>query len=166
MWIWRKINSWRKRVFHQFCWWFLKICICLSIKKNKSDAFEKFIEFLREVENQFGRKIKRFRNDRGREYKSIEFNSFVQSLRIILETTPPYSLASNGMAERKNKILINSTNVMLIKSGAPLKLWGEAILTVCHVLNRVPYKKTKLTPFELWKGSISQIWDILKFGVA
>ena len=70
------------------------------------------------------------------------------------------------MAERKNKILINSTNVMLIKSGAPLKLWGEAILTVCHVLNRVPYKKTKLTPFELWKGSISQIWDILKLGVA
>ena len=45
--------------------------------KNKSDAFEKFKEFLREVENQFSRKIKRFRNDRGREYESIEFNSFV-----------------------------------------------------------------------------------------
>ena len=45
--------------------------------KNKSDAFEKLKEFLREVENQFGRKIKRFRNDRGREYESIEFNSFV-----------------------------------------------------------------------------------------
>ena len=27
--------------------------------KNKSDAFEKFQEFLKEVENQFGRKIKR-----------------------------------------------------------------------------------------------------------
>ena len=47
--------------------------------KNKSDAYEKFKEFLREFENQCGRKIKRFRSDRGREYESIEFNSFVQS---------------------------------------------------------------------------------------
>ena len=33
--------------------------------KNKSDVFEKFQEFLKEVENQFGWKIKRFRSDRG-----------------------------------------------------------------------------------------------------
>ena len=45
--------------------------------KNKSDAYEKFKEFLREVENQFGKKLKRFRSDRSREYESIEFNSFV-----------------------------------------------------------------------------------------
>ena len=45
--------------------------------RNKSDVYEKLKEFLREVENQFSRKIKRFRNDRGREYESIEFNSFV-----------------------------------------------------------------------------------------
>ena len=47
--------------------------------KNKSDAYEKFKEFLRGFENQCGRKIKRFRSDRGRKYESIEFNSFVQS---------------------------------------------------------------------------------------
>ena len=67
--------------------------------KNKSDAFEKFKEFLREVENQFGRKIKRFRSDRGREYESFEFNSFVSSLGIIHETSLPYSPASNDVAK-------------------------------------------------------------------
>lgn len=41
---------------------------------------------------------------------------------------------------------------MLIESHAPLNFWGEAILTACYVLNRVPHKKSKLTPFELWKG--------------
>ena len=51
--------------------------------KTESDAFEKFQDFLKEVENQFGRKIKRIRSDRGREYESSAFNSFVQSLRII-----------------------------------------------------------------------------------
>ena len=45
---------------------------------NKSDAFEKFQDFLKEVENQFGRKIKRIRSDRGHEYESSAFNSFVQ----------------------------------------------------------------------------------------
>ena len=39
--------------------------------------------FLKEVENQFGGKIKRIRKDRGCEYESSVFNSFVQSLRII-----------------------------------------------------------------------------------
>ena len=26
--------------------------------------------------------------------------------------------------------------------------WGEAILTACHVLNRVPIKNKEITPFE------------------
>ena len=88
--------------------------------KNKSDAFEKFQDFLKEVENKFGRKIKRIRSDRGHKYESSAFNSFVQFLGIIHETTAPYSPASNGVAERKNKTLIELTNAMLIESGAPL----------------------------------------------
>ena len=39
------------------------------LMKNKSDAFENFKTYLNEVENQFGRKIKRIRSDRGREYE-------------------------------------------------------------------------------------------------
>ena len=87
---------------------------------------------------------------------------------IIHETTPQYSPASNGVAERKGRTLINLTNAMLIESGAPLNLWGEAILTACHVLNRVPNKKTKLTPFVLWKGhkpnlGYFKVWGCLAF---
>ena len=68
-------------------------------------------------------KIKRIKSDRGRKYELSAFNSFVQSLRIIHETTTPYSPASNGVAERKNRTLIELTNVMLIESGAPLHFW-------------------------------------------
>ena len=35
---------------------------------------------------------------------------------------------------------------MLIESGAPLHFLGEAILIACHVLNRVPHKKSHTTP--------------------
>ncbi|KAF3644997.1 hypothetical protein FXO38_19871 [Capsicum annuum] len=50
----------------------------------------------------------------------------------------------------KKRTLIKLTNVMLIESGVPLL--GKTLLTACYVLNRVPHKNTKLTPFELWEG--------------
>ena len=32
-------------------------------------------------------------------------------------------------------------------------LWGEAVNTACHIVNRVYFKLgTKKTPYELWKG--------------
>ena len=72
---------------------------------------------------------------------------------IIHETTPPYSPSSNGVAERKNRTLIDLTNAMLIDSTAPSNLWGVAILIAfhIHVINRVPHKKTKIVPYELWR---------------
>ena len=41
-------------------------------------------------------------------------------------------------------------NVMLVSSGAPLNLWEEAILSACHIQNRITYKKNGKTPYELW----------------
>ena len=123
----------------------------IYLLKNKSDAFENFQDFLKEVESQFGRKIKRIRSDRGCEYESSAFNSFVQSLGIIHETIAQYLPAFNGVAERKNRTLIELTNATLVEFGAPLHFWGEAILTTCHVLNKVPHKKSHTTPFEMWK---------------
>ena len=46
---------------------------------------------------------------------------------------------------------------MLVSSGAPLNLWGEAILSACHIQNRIPYKKTSKTPYELCKGCAPNI---------
>ena len=54
---------------------------------------------------------------------------------ITYKTIAPYSPASNGMAERKNRTLIELANAMLIESDSPLHFWGKTILTACHVLN-------------------------------
>ena len=43
-------------------------------------------------------------------------------------------------------------NAILVSSGARLNLWEEDILFVCHIQNRIPYKKIGKTPYELWKG--------------
>ena len=91
------------------------------------------------------------RSDRGGEYES-PFADFCAQHGIIHETTPPYSPQSNGIAERKNRTLKEMMNAMLLSSGLPPNMWGEAILSANYLLNKVPKKKEEKTPYELWKG--------------
>lgn len=55
------------------------------------------------------------------------------------ENNPPDSPSSNRAAERKNTTFVEFTNVILILSHEPLNFWGESILTIHYVLNRVPH---------------------------
>jgi hypothetical protein len=71
---------------------------------------------------------------------------------IIHERTPPYLPQFNGVAERKNHTLTDLVNAMLETSGLSNEWWGEAILMVCHVLNKVPAKNKEITPFEEWEN--------------
>ena len=43
-------------------------------------------------------------------------------------------------------------NSLLVSASAPNNLWGGAILSACHLQNRISYKKTGKTPYESWKG--------------
>ena len=119
--------------------------------RSKGEAIEKFVLYKNEVENQLNRKIKVLRSDRGGEYES-PFVDLCTQHGIIHETTAPYSPQSNGVAERKNRTLKEMMNAMLISSGLPQNMWGEAILSANYLLNKVPKKKAEKTPYELWKG--------------
>ena len=77
----------------------------MYLLKTKDEALHYFKIYKAEVENQLERKIKHIRSDRGGEYLSNEFNLFCEEHGIIHERTPPYSLESNGVAERKNHSL-------------------------------------------------------------
>ncbi|GKB78345.1 zinc finger, CCHC-type containing protein [Tanacetum coccineum] len=61
--------------------------------------------------------------------------------RIIHETTTPYTPQQNSVAERKIRALKEMVNSMLSYSGLSEGFWGEAMLTACYLLNRVPNKR-------------------------
>ena len=63
--------------------------------------------------------------------------------------TAPYTPQSNGVAKRKNRTLKDMVNLMLINSGVPKNLWGEALMTACHILNRIPFKNSDKTPYTI-----------------
>lgn len=43
-------------------------------------------------------------------------------------------------------------NDMLMHFELPFNLWGEALLSVCHIMNIIPLKVTGISPYEIWKG--------------
>ncbi|KAK9724038.1 hypothetical protein RND81_05G043600 [Saponaria officinalis] len=73
-----------------------------------------------------------------------------ESSGIIHEVTPPYTPQLNGVAERKNRVLKEMVNSMLSYSGLSDGFWGEAMLTACYLLNRIPNKRNNDTLYELW----------------
>ena len=115
---------------------------------SKDEALEKFKVFKSEVELQCETFIKCLRTDRGGEYYDP---NYFETTGIIHQVTAPYTPQQNGVAERKNRTLTEMVNAMLSGSGLSKGFWGEAMLTACHVLNRVPMKKGQITPYELWK---------------
>ncbi|GKB68648.1 ribonuclease H-like domain-containing protein, partial [Tanacetum coccineum] len=71
----------------------------------------------------------------------------------------------NGVAERKNRTLIEAARTMLVDYKLPTTFWAEAFNTACYVLNRVlvikPHNKT---PYELIRGRTPLIYFMKPFG--
>lgn len=64
----------------------------------------------------------------------------------------PGTPEQNGVAERRNRTLIDMVRSIMSNSTLPEFLWGEALKTAVHILNRVPSKVVPKTPYELWVG--------------
>ena len=119
------------------------------LMKYKSEAFEKFKEYRNEVEKQTGKVIKTLRSDRGGEYLSGEFQSYLKENGIVSQWTPPGTPELNGVSERRNRTLLDMVRSMVSYTDLPISLWGYALLTATYVLNRVPSKYVPKIPYEI-----------------
>ncbi|GJY65744.1 putative ribonuclease H-like domain-containing protein [Tanacetum coccineum] len=70
-----------------------------------------------------------------------------------------------GVAERRNRTLIEAARTMLADSKLPTTFWAEAVNTSCYVQNRVlvvkPHNKT---PYELFRGRTPALSFMRPFG--
>ncbi|RVX10561.1 Retrovirus-related Pol polyprotein from transposon TNT 1-94 [Vitis vinifera] len=143
---------------HKDKWSINELMTCVFKRKEALDAFK---VFKAEVEKQYGKQIKIVRSDRGGEYygRYLEdgqspgpFAKFLQEHGIVAQYTMPGSPDQNGVAERRNRTLLDMVRSMLSSSKLPKFLWTEALKTAVYILNRVPTKVVLKTPFELLKG--------------
>lgn len=133
----------------------------LYVLQNKHEALDVFKVFKAEVEKQTGKQIKIVRSDRGGEYYGRytedgqapgPFAKFLEENGIVAQYTMPGSPDQNGVAERRNRTLLDMVRSMISSSKLPKSLWIDALKTAVYILNRVPTKAVSKTPFELFKG--------------
>jgi transposase InsO family protein len=139
--------------------------VWLYLIEKKSDVFTKFKKFKTLVENQSGFSVKKLRTDGGGEYTSHEFAKFCEDEGIEHEVTAPYTPQHNGVAERKNRSIMNMARSMLKAKHMPHKFWGEAVSTAVYIINRSPTKKLQdKTPHEAWTGLKPSVSHFRIFG--
>lgn len=113
-------------------------CTWIFLMKDRSELFSIFQNFCHEIETQFDKKIRVLRSDNAKEYFSDSFNSFMKSHGIIHQSSCPHTPQQNGVAERKHRHIVDTARTLLINANAPLKFWGEAVLTAGYLINRMP----------------------------
>ena len=93
-----------------------------------------FINFQNHITNQFNVKIKVFRSDNGGEYTSNAFKNHVAKHGIIHQTSFPYTPQQNGVAERKNRHLMEVARSMMFQTNVPKRFWSDAVMTACYLI--------------------------------
>jgi transposase InsO family protein len=117
--------------------------------KEKSEVFFVFKKFKVLVENLSGECIKTLRSNRGGEFTSKEFVNFCEQNGIRRFLTTPYSPQQNGVAERKNRIILDMVRSMLKSKNIPKEFWAEAVRCAVYLQNRCPTASLEnITPQE------------------
>lgn len=134
--------------------------------KEKSEAFNHFKIFKKKVETEAGKNIKCLRTDRGGEYTSTDFSDYCKENGIRRQLTTAYTPQQNGIAERKNRTVMNMVRSLLSTRKVPRIFWPEAVKWTFYVLNRCPTHAVKnITPQEAWSGvkpnvEHFRVWEI------
>ena len=119
----------------------------IPTKDRVLDAFKNFQSY---VTNHYNAKIKIFRSDNGGEYTGQAFKLHLSQHGILHQTSCPYTPQQNGVAERKNRHLMEVARSMMFQTNVPKKFWSDAVTTACYLINRTPTLILQgLSPFEV-----------------
>jgi transposase InsO family protein len=126
-----------------------RVCWVYLLEK-KSEVEQRFKDFVQMIENQFQTKIGILRSDNGTEYFNKYLSTFLVTKGIIHQSTCRDTPQQNGVAERKNRHLLEVTRAIMFSMNVPKYLWGNALLTACYLINRMPSRVLKYeTPVEV-----------------
>ncbi|KAH9722805.1 hypothetical protein KPL70_006847 [Citrus sinensis] len=139
--------------------------VWIYVLRQKSEALEKFKEWLTLVENHTGKKIKRLRTDNGLEYCSNEFDEFCKSKGIARHKTVRHTPQQNGLVERMNRTLLEKVRCMLLNANLSKHFWAEVVTRAAYLVNRSPSSALNFrTPQEAWSGKPPDLINLRIFG--
>ncbi|KAL4582814.1 hypothetical protein LXL04_007375 [Taraxacum kok-saghyz] len=143
--------------YSRFTWVFF-----LSAKSETPELIKRFITL---IENQLNTKVKGIRSDNGTEFKNAVMDRFCAEKGILHQYSSVRTPQQNGVAERRNRTLIDAARTFLCDSKLPVIFWAEAINTACYVQNRVLLNKMQMkTPYEVVYGHKPTVAHFRIFG--
>ncbi|KAL0295633.1 UNVERIFIED_CONTAM: Retrovirus-related Pol polyprotein from transposon TNT 1-94 [Sesamum angustifolium] len=116
------------------------ICGQLNTQARGGSPTSLQVPMIIHVENQTGRKIKILQSDYGGEYLSGEFIAYLKENGIVSQWTPLEMPQLNGVAERRNRTLLDMIWSMMSFTELPLSFWGYQLETDARLLNIAPSK--------------------------
>ncbi|RVW42190.1 Retrovirus-related Pol polyprotein from transposon RE1 [Vitis vinifera] len=88
------------------------------------------------IETQYNAKVRVLRSDNGGEYQSSDLQKYLERHDIIHQTTCSNTPQQNGVAEQKNRHLLEVVRASLIAGKTPISYWREAITSAAYLINR------------------------------
>ncbi|GJV55557.1 putative ribonuclease H-like domain-containing protein [Tanacetum coccineum] len=103
----------------------------------KDETYDMLHDLIVGLENRLRHKVKTIRCDNGTEFKNQLMNEFCAKKGIKREYSIARTPQQNGVAERKNRTLIEAARTMLADSLLPIQFWAEAVNTACYFMRLV-----------------------------
>ena len=108
--------------------------------------------------------IKILRSNGGGEYDSHEFSDFCKQHGIQRQFTTRYTPQQNGVAEQKNRTIMNMDRSMLSHKKLSNEYWAEVVGCSIYLLNRSPIVAVQdKIPEEAWSGTKTSVTHLIIF---
>ena len=98
------------------------------------------------------------RSNNGREYLKKGFNAYFQQNNIIHQTSCVTTPQQNGIAERKNRHLLEVARSLCFAMQVPKRFLGDAILIAAFLINRM---SSRVLQFKTPLHTLSQYHSLL-----
>ncbi|MCO5603339.1 hypothetical protein L7F22_057489 [Adiantum nelumboides] len=117
------------------------------------------------AEKQTRKYVKCLRSDRGGEYFSNEFSSFLKKHGTQRQFTCKYTPQQNGVAERKNMHIAEVARALMTEKNVPHCYWAKAMSTAMYIMNKTTTTAVhNVTPEEKFSSKKPDLGHLKVFG--
>nr|GEX39475.1 hypothetical protein [Tanacetum cinerariifolium] len=110
-------------------------------------------------------RVKEPRSDNETEFKNHKLKEFYNEKGISQNFSSPCTPKQNGVAERRNKTLIEAARTRLNSANIPRQFWGEAVNIACYTQNKsIIVKRHGKTAYDVFRERSLDISYIYVFG--
>ncbi|GJV16799.1 retrovirus-related pol polyprotein from transposon TNT 1-94 [Tanacetum coccineum] len=143
----------------------MALCGPMRFFRNKDEAPEIIIKFLKQDQVSLNAIVKYLRTDNNTEFLNQTLPNYTKDVGITHHTSMVRTPQQNGVVERRNRTLVEAIRTMLIFSKSSLFLWAEAVATACYTQNRsLIHTRYNKTLYELLRDCKPELKYLYVFG--